>query len=80
LASRQHTLTTYLWLTGAAAMKHCSRFSVFLGCPSDHARWQERDRIIRQPAPLFSTVPPLAVEFAETTKIKAGRHLEGVVR
>ncbi len=26
LAPRQHTITTDLWLTGAATLKHCSRF------------------------------------------------------
>jgi hypothetical protein len=33
LAPRQHTITTYLWLTGAATLKHFSQFYVFLGCP-----------------------------------------------
>ena len=30
-ASDRHTITTYLWLTGATAVKHFSRFYVFLG-------------------------------------------------
>jgi hypothetical protein len=29
-ASDRHTITTYLWLTGASAVKHFSRFYVFL--------------------------------------------------
>ena len=33
LARDRHTITTYLWLTGATAVKHFSRFYVFLGCP-----------------------------------------------
>jgi hypothetical protein len=39
LADDRHTITTYGWLTGAAAVKHFSRFSVFLGCPLYHQRW-----------------------------------------
>jgi len=31
LAGDRHTITTYMWLTGAATVKHFSRFSVFLG-------------------------------------------------
>ena len=30
-ASDRHTITTYMWLTGASAVKHFSRFYVFLG-------------------------------------------------
>ena len=34
LAGRErHTITTYLWLTGATTVKHFSRFYVFLGGP-----------------------------------------------
>src|ERR1043166_8345435 len=33
LAMDRHTITTYVWLTGATAVKHFSRFYVFLGCP-----------------------------------------------
>ena len=39
LATDRHTITTYLWLTGASAVKHFSRFYVFLGCPLYHQRW-----------------------------------------
>src|SRR5215204_3007688 len=30
LATDRHTITTYIWLTGATAIKHFSRFYVFL--------------------------------------------------
>jgi hypothetical protein len=33
LAGARHTITTYMWLTGAATLKHFSRFYVFLGGP-----------------------------------------------
>jgi hypothetical protein len=39
LARDRHTRTTSLWLTGAAAGKHFSRFSVFLGSPVYDRRW-----------------------------------------
>jgi hypothetical protein len=38
LASDRHTITTYLWLTGATAVKHFSRFYAFLGCPTQERR------------------------------------------
>jgi hypothetical protein len=40
LAVGRHTITTYLWLTGAAGVKHFSRFSVFLGGPLYQGRWK----------------------------------------
>jgi hypothetical protein len=40
LADDRHTITTYLWLTGATTVKHFSRFYVFLGGPFYTRRWQ----------------------------------------
>ena len=58
LAPRQHTITTYLWLTGPATPKHFSRFSVFLGCPFYDARWRVWARIIRHAAQLVPARGP----------------------
>jgi hypothetical protein len=33
LSTQRHTLSNYLWLTGATTLKHFSRFYVFLGRP-----------------------------------------------
>jgi hypothetical protein len=77
LASSQHTITTYLWLTGAATLKHFSRFYVFLGCPFYHARWRVWACIIRHAAQLIPADAPIVIEFDDTTKKKAGRHIEG---
>jgi len=55
LASDRHTITTYLWLTGATTVKHFSRFYVFLGGALYQARWQLWARIIRLAA---QWVPP----------------------
>jgi Transposase DDE domain len=78
LTPKQHTITTYLWLTGAATLKHFSRFYVFLGCPFYHARWRVWACIIRHAAQLTPAEAPIVIEFDDTTKKKAGRHIEGV--
>jgi hypothetical protein len=78
LASRQHTITTYLWLTGAAALEHFSRFYVFLGWSFYNARWRVWVCIIRHAAPLIPAEAPIVIEFDDTTKKKAGQHIEGV--
>ena len=46
LTSERHTLTSYLWLTGAVTLKHFSRFYVFLGGALYKARWQLWARLI----------------------------------
>lgn len=78
LAPRQHTITTYVWLTGATTLKHFSRFYVFLGCPFYKARWRVWACIIRHAAPLIPADAPVVIEFDDTTKKKAGRHIEGM--
>jgi hypothetical protein len=47
LAGDRHTITTYMWLTGATTIKHFSRFYVFLGCPLYNKRWQLWGAVIR---------------------------------
>jgi hypothetical protein len=47
LAPVSHTITPYVWLTGAAAIKPFSRFYVFLGCPLYRKRWQLWGAVIR---------------------------------
>jgi hypothetical protein len=78
LTSRQHSVTIYVWLTGAATLKPLSRFYVFLGCPFYHARWRVGACIIRHTAPLIPAEAPIVIEFDDTTKKKAGRQIEGV--
>ena len=79
-ASDRHTLTTSLWRTGATAVKHFSRFSVFLGGPLSHHRWHLWGAVIRLAAPLVPAGEVMRVSFDETTQKKAGRHLEGLAR
>jgi hypothetical protein len=78
LAPRQHTITTYLWLTGAATVKHFSRFYVFLGCPFYDARWRVWACISRHAAPLVPAEAPIVIAGDDTTKTKAGRPIAGV--
>jgi hypothetical protein len=78
LAPRPHTITTSLWLTGAATRKHFSQFYVVLGCPFDDARWRVWACIIRHAAQLVPAEAPIGIECDDTTKKKAGRHIDGV--
>jgi hypothetical protein len=80
LAGERHTITTYLWLTGATTVKHFSRFYGFLGGALYQARWQLWARIIRLAAQWVPTEDPLVIEIDDSTKKKAGTHIEGVDR
>ena len=79
-ASDRHTITTYMWLTGATAVKHFSRFYVFLGGPLYHQRWHLWGAVIRLAAQLVPEGEVIRVSFDDTTKKKAGRHIEGLAR
>jgi DDE superfamily endonuclease len=80
LTSERHTLTSYLWLTGATTVKHFSRFYVFLGGALYQARWQLWARIIRRAAQWVPAEAPIVIEVDDSTKKKAGTHIEGVDR
>ena len=80
LASERHTITTYLWLTGATTVKHFSRFYVFLGGALYRARWQLWARSIGLAAQGVPPEEPIVIEVDDSTKKKAGRQSEGVDR
>jgi hypothetical protein len=80
LATDRHTITTYLWLTGATAVKHFSRFYVFLGCPLYNKRWQLWGAVIRLAAQFVAEGEVIRVIVDDTTKKKAGTHIEGLDR
>jgi len=80
LAGDRHTITTYMWLTGAATIKHFSRFYVFLGCPLYQHRWQLWGAVIRFAAQFIPAGEVIRVSFDDTTKKKAGTHIEGLAR
>ena len=78
LAGRErHTITTYLWLTGATRVKHFSRFYVFLGGPLYNARWKLWGRILHCAVRWVPQEAVLVVEVDDSTKKTAGRHIEG---
>ena len=79
-ARDRHTITTYLWLTGATTVKHFSPFSVFLGCPLYDRRWHLWGAVIRFAAPFVPADEVMRVAFDDTTKKKAGTHSEGLAR
>jgi hypothetical protein len=80
LARDRHTITTYLWLTGATTVKHFSQFYVFLGCPLYDRRWHLWGAVIRFAAPFVPADEVIRVAFDDTTKKKAGTHIEGLAR
>ena len=78
LTTEHHTIPTYLWLTGAGTVKHFACFYVFLGGALYPARWQLWARIIRLGAQWVPTGEPSVIEVEDSTKKKAGTHIEGV--
>jgi hypothetical protein len=78
LATERHTITTYLWLTGATTLKHFSRFYVFLGGPLYTARWKLWAPVIRHGATGVDPHQPLVLAIDDFTKKKAGRHIDGL--
>lgn len=80
LATDRHTITTYMWLTGATAVKHFSRFYVFLGCPLYQQRWHLWRAVIRLAVQFVPPGEVIRVSFDDTTKKKAGTQIEGLAR
>jgi hypothetical protein len=74
----RQTITTYLWLTGATTVKHFSRFYEFLGGALYQARWPLWAQIIRSAAQWVPANAPILLIVDDSTKKKAGRHIEGV--
>jgi hypothetical protein len=77
LASGRQTITTYLWRSGAAQVKHFSRYYAFLG----HALFQRRyalwARVIRCSATLVPAGTVIHVRLDDATMKKTGRHIHG---
>jgi len=80
LATDRHTITTYLWLTGATTVKHFAQFYVFLGCPLYNQRWYLWGAVIRLAVQFVPVGEVIRVSFDDTTKKKAGRSIEGLDR
>src|SRR5215510_6391073 len=80
LATDRHTITTYMWLTGATAGKHFSRFYVFLGGPLYQQRWHLWRAVLRLAVQFVPPGEVIRVSFDDTTKKKAGTQIEGLAR
>jgi hypothetical protein len=77
LAYGRQTITTYLWGSGAAQVKHFSRYYVFLGGALFHRRYQLWARVIRYGASLVPADTVIAVRLDDATMKKTGRHIQG---
>ena len=77
-SGERQTITTYLWLTGATTVKHFSCFYRFLGGALYQARWQLWARIIRCAAQWVPAEEEIVLIVDDSTKKKAGRHIEGI--
>lgn len=80
LASGQHTITAYLWLTGATRVKHFSSFYVFLGTALYKARWKLWARLLHCALEWLPSDQPLVLACDDSTKKKVGRKIEGAAR
>jgi hypothetical protein len=61
-------------------VKHFSRFYVFLGGPLYNRRWQLWGAVIRLAVHFVPASEMIRVIFDDTTKKKAGSHIEGLDR
>lgn len=77
-SGERQTITTYLWLTGAAAVKHFSCYYTFLGGALYEARWRLWARIIHCAAQWVPAEGVIILIVDDSTKKKAGRQIEGV--
>ena len=77
LASGRQTITTYLWNSGAAQVKHFSRYYAFLG----QALYQRRSalwaRVMRCGASLMPADAVIEVRLDDATMKKTGRRIQG---
>ena len=77
LASGRQTITTYLWGSGAAQVKHFSRYYAFLGEALYRHRSQLWARVIRCGASLVPAHAIIAIRLDDAIMKKHGRHIQG---
>ena len=76
-SGERQTVTTYLWLSGAASVKHFSCYYRFLGGALYEARWHLWARIIGWAARWEPEGAPIVLIVDDSTKKKAGRRIAG---
>jgi hypothetical protein len=77
LACGRQTITTYLWGSGAAQVKHFSRYYAFLGGALSQRRDQLWARVMRFGASLVPMDAVIDVRLDDATMKKTGRHSQG---
>ena len=77
LAGSQHTITTYLRLSGAVNYKHFSRFYAFFSAPFYKVADQLWVELIRLSDALLAPDEVLYVQIDDGTRKKNGRCIEG---
>src|SRR6266705_838353 len=77
LASGRQTITTYLWGSGAAQLKHFSRYYAFLGNALSQRRSHLWARVMRFGASLVPADAVIHVRLDDATMKKTGRHIQG---
>ena len=77
LAWGRQTITTSLWGSGAAQVKHFSSYYAFLGGALFHRRYQLWARVIRYGASLVPADAVIEVRLDDAIMKKTGRHIQG---
>src|SRR6266581_5009489 len=77
LACGRQTITASLWGSGAAQVKHFSRYDAFLGGALYQRRYQLWARVMRFGASLVPTDAVIEVRLDDATMKKTGRHIQG---
>jgi hypothetical protein len=77
IASGRQTITTYLWGSGAAQVKHFSRYYAFLGKALYQRRYQLWACVIRCGASLVPADAVIETRLDDATMKKTGRHIQG---
>ncbi len=77
LASGRQTITTYLWGSGAAQVKHVSRYYAFVGGTLSQRRSQRWARVIRCGASQVLADVVIEIRLDAATMKKTGRHIQG---
>ena len=77
LASGRQTITTYLWSSGAAQVKHFSRYYAFLGQALYQRRYHLWARVIRCGATFVPADAVIDLRLDDATMKKTGRHIQG---
>ena len=77
IASGRQTITAYLWGSGAAHVKHFSRYYAFLGQALYQHRYALWARVIRFGASLVPEQAIIAIRLDDAIMKKHGRHIQG---